>query len=186
MTQREILNGVIVAENDALMRGIIRSVLVEAGHQVFPVADGLEAVTLARQFKARLVLLDIGMRRLNGLQACEAIRALPDYADVPIVMLTGYHDERLSLAAQRLGANDFITKPFQPGALLARLAVFLDVHLNGIRAGASTNTNVQTPQAGRAQVWDIHHDPVPACADSDHSTEGLTMLRIFRSAERNG
>jgi len=35
-------------------------------------------------------------------------------------------------------------------------------------------------------IWDIHHDPVPACADSDHSTEGLTMLRIFRSAERNG
>ena len=49
----------------------------------------MEAVALARQFRARLVLLDIAMPRLNGLLACEAIRALPDYAEVPIVMLTG-------------------------------------------------------------------------------------------------
>ena len=74
MTLRIIANGVIVAENDALVRAIIRSVLVGADQQVFPAADGLEALDLARQFKARLVLLDIGMPRFNGLEACKAIR----------------------------------------------------------------------------------------------------------------
>ena len=125
MTLRIIANGVILAENDAQVRGIVRSVLVRADQQVFPAADGLEALDLARQFKARLVLLDIGMPRFNGLQACEAIRALPDYADVPIVMLTGYDEERVRLAAIRAGAHDFITKPFRPDLLLARLAKYL-------------------------------------------------------------
>ena len=100
MTLQAISNGVILAENDAQVRAIVRSVLVAADQQVFPAVDGLEAVDLARQFKARLVLLDIGMPRLNGLEACKAIRALPDYADVPIVMLTGYDDERVRQAAQ--------------------------------------------------------------------------------------
>ncbi len=114
MTLQCISNGVILAENDALLRAIVRSVLVSAEQQVFLAADGLEAVGLARQFKARLVLLDIGMPRLNGLLACKTIRALPGYADVPIVMLTGYDNERMRQAARQVGANDFITKPFRP------------------------------------------------------------------------
>jgi two-component system, OmpR family, alkaline phosphatase synthesis response regulator PhoP len=125
MTVASVANGVILAENDALLHAIIRSVLERAGHQVFLAADGIEAVALARQVKARLVLLDIGMPHLNGLLACEEIRALPGYATVPIVFLTGYTDERMRTAAMELGANDFITKPFRPEDLMARLAVHL-------------------------------------------------------------
>ncbi len=119
-------NGVIVAENDAIMRGIIRGVLARAKQHVFAAADGLEAVTLARRFKPRLVLLDIDMPRLGGLLACEIIHALPGYFDVPIVIVTGYNDTSLRKAAEQLGARDFIAKPFSPNALLARLAGFLD------------------------------------------------------------
>ena len=118
--------GVILAENDALMRGLIRSILSRAGHNVFPAANGAEAVMLAGGFRAGLVLLDIAMPRLNGLLACEAIRALPGYARVPIVILTGYSDIRLRRTARRLGPHDFITKPFRPSDLLARLAAHLD------------------------------------------------------------
>ncbi len=125
MTLAGVTNGVIVAENDAIFSRIIRATLEHAGQQVFLAADGNEAVSLARQFSARLVLLDIGMPNLNGLMACEEIRLLPGYSEVPIVMLTGYSDDRMRQAAMQLGANDFITKPFQPDALVARLAVYL-------------------------------------------------------------
>jgi DNA-binding response OmpR family regulator len=125
LTGADLADGVIVAENDALFSGIIRTLLENADQQVFLAVDGDEAVALARQFEARLVLLDIGMPKLNGLMACEAIRLLPGYAQVPIVMLTGYADERMRLAAMQLGANDFITKPFQPDELMARLAAYL-------------------------------------------------------------
>jgi DNA-binding response OmpR family regulator len=127
MTQGTIANSVILAENDVVMRDIIRSILQRAEQRVFPAADGLEAILLARQFKARLVLLDIAMPRLNGLLACEAIRALEGYADVPIVMLTGHNDTRLRQAARGFGAADFITKPIRPHVLLERLAAYLDI-----------------------------------------------------------
>ena len=105
MTLPVIANGVIAAENDLQMRGLLRSVLTHAGQQVFPAADGEEAVALARQFKARLVLLDVAMPRVNGLQACDTIRRLPGYADVPIVILTGYDEERLRVAALRFATK---------------------------------------------------------------------------------
>jgi CheY-like chemotaxis protein len=120
-------NAVILAENDTVMRDIIVSILHRAGQLVFPVADGLEAIILARQFKARLVLLDIAMPRLDGLLAGEAIRALEGYSDVPVVMLTGHNDTRLRQAAERFGAADFITKPIRPEGLLSRLANYLDI-----------------------------------------------------------
>jgi DNA-binding response OmpR family regulator len=104
---------------------MIASMLTRAGHHVFPAVNGIEAVILARRFRAGLVLLDIAMPRLNGLLACETIRALPGYASVPIIMLTGYADPRMRRSARRLGADDFIAKPFRPADLLARLAAHL-------------------------------------------------------------
>jgi DNA-binding response OmpR family regulator len=200
-----IANGVILAENDALMRGIVRALLLRAEQQVFPVGNGAEAVTLAHHFRARLVLLDIAMPRLNGLLACEAIRALPDYAEVPIVMLTGYDDERLRLAAQRVGATDFIVKPFQPNALLARLAAYLDMSAPARLAAAAAGNDAllgvqgqvwrghEAPpaamgdhaQAGdRLLVWNTHAAPGPELDEHSHLVNGREVLRIQRKAER--
>ncbi len=182
MTHAEIANGVIVGENEALMRGIIRSILLHMEQQVFPAADGLEAVSLARQFTARLVLLDIGMPRLNGLLACQAIRALPGYAKVPIVMLTGYDDERMRAAALQVGANDFITKPFRPDLLLARLAAYLKIPAKALPGRTSAGGD-HALAGGRAQVWDIHHDPVAVCGDSEELTSGRKMLHVWRTLD---
>jgi CheY-like chemotaxis protein len=109
MTHGGVANGVILGDDDLLVRGIISSILRHAGQQVFPACDGVEAVNLAQQFQARLVLLDINMPRLNGLLAFKAIRAIPAYGNVPIVMLTAYTDIRMRLAAEALGANGYIT-----------------------------------------------------------------------------
>jgi len=125
MNQAESLRGVILGENDALIRGIVRSIFVKAQHPIFPAVDGEEAVQLAHQFQASLVILDIGMPRKNGLVACSEIRRLPGYQDVPIVMLTGYVDARIREAARLLGASGFIAKPFRPDQLLAKLSAFL-------------------------------------------------------------
>lgn len=177
MTLAEISNGVIVGENDGLMRGIIRSILVHTGQQVFPAADGMEAVLLARQFQARLVMLDINMPRLNGLLACVAIRALPGYAKVPIVMLTGYDDERMRKAAARVGANDFVTKPFRPDRLLQVLAIHLDMPRKASAAGT------QFRSEGPVKEWEIHRDPVAVCGDSVELTSGRQMLHVWRSVD---
>jgi DNA-binding response OmpR family regulator len=198
-----IINGVILAENDALMRGIIRDLLLRVEQQVFPVGNGVEALALARQFHARLVLLDIAMPRLNGLLACQAIRALPDYAGVPIIMLTGYDNAQFRLAAQRFGATDFILKPFQPNALLARLAAYLDIPARARPAAAGDDAIAGVP----AQVWKAHEAPRTPAGEPvqpDHRPlvwktieaarpeldapsqllNGREVLRIQRNAER--
>jgi DNA-binding response OmpR family regulator len=179
MNRGDAGTGVIVGENDTLMRGIIRSVLVQVEPQVFPAANGLEALILAQQFRARLVLLDIGMPRLNGLLACEAIRALPGYADVPVVMLTGYDDARLREAAWRLGARDFITKPFRPDLLLARLAPYLGVPARA----AAADANAVMP-GGRSKAHDTPGNPHPLSGDRLDVIDGREMIRICRKAER--
>ncbi len=175
-------NGVILAENDALMRGVIRTILLRAEQLVFPVADGLEAVTLAQQFPARLVMLDIAMPRLNGLLACQAIRALPGYSNVPIVILTGYSDERMREAARRLGANDFITKPFRPNVLLAQLAPYIDVP-GHLLPRDTTDENAVLPGT-HAHVWKTHLDANVRHAEHPELTSGREMMRIYRKAER--
>lgn len=202
-----ISNGVILAEDDALVRAIVRSVLVSANQQVFPAVDGLEALHLARQFKARLVLLDIAMPRCNGLQACEAIRALPHYANVPIVMLTGHDEGPVRQAALRIGASDFITKPFRPDVLLTRLASFLivpaellhtdlgDDAILGGGHGRGRIPRIPDPRRAtvrqwserreikRAVVWDRHKEDGPPPRDNAQLIEGREAIRIHRNAE---
>ena len=169
-----------MADNDGLMRGVIRSVLLRAEQLVFPAADGLEAVTLARQFRARLVMLDIAMPWLNGILACEAIRALPGYAAVPIVMLTGFDDAPIRLAAKRVGANDFITKPFRPDELLVRLAAYLDLPAHLLPATAAAEDDVLPG----ARAWRTQPHANPLLRENPHMTEGREMVGIYRKAER--
>jgi DNA-binding response OmpR family regulator len=172
--------GLIFGENDPLMRGIVRSVLLQTGHNVFLAADGMEAISLARRLQARLVLLDIGMPRLNGMLACQAIRKLPGYTDVPIVMLTGYDDTRMRQAARLVGADDFITKPFRPDQLLARLMVHLDTPAPA-RAAALTALG-RGPECPGSHVWNTIQ-PTIAGGDSPELLSGREMLLVLRDAE---
>jgi DNA-binding response OmpR family regulator len=182
MTSPTITNGVILAENDLQMRGLIRSVLIGAGQQVFPAVDGTEAMALARQFKARLVLLDIAMPRTNGLQACEAIHKLPGYVDVPIVMLTGHDDERLRAAAQRFGACDFITKPFRPNVLLARLARYLDIPRGTLPPGPVGDATGDAVLGERAMSWNIGRDAGSGDRDNPGLAKGREAMRIWQAS----
>ena len=75
---------VIVADNDSMMRGLLRTVLDQPGRTVLLCADGLEAVDLASQTLATLVLLDLRMPRMGGIEACMQIRELPRYATSPL------------------------------------------------------------------------------------------------------
>src|ERR1019366_10625122 len=78
----------IIAENDSMMRGLLRTALEQPRRTLLLCADGLEAVELATQTLATLVLLDLRMPKIDGIEACLQIRQLPRYASGPIVILT--------------------------------------------------------------------------------------------------
>lgn len=103
---------IIVADNDSMMRGLLRTVLEQTGRTLLLCADGMEAVQLAEQTLACLVLLDLRMPKMDGIEACQQIRELPRYRSVPIVILTVFDGEVLKRRALRAGATSFLGKPF--------------------------------------------------------------------------
>ena len=116
---------VLVADNDLVLRSVLRSLLTRLGVDVTLATDGAEALDRARRgAPAALVLLDLDMPG-GGLAVCRALRADPTYAATPIAILTGYTDEAVRRDSLDTGATLFLTKPFNPAELLGQLAPHL-------------------------------------------------------------
>ena len=113
---------VLVADDDADLRELIAFTLTQAGYLVLKAADGAAALRRFTEDSADLVVLDINMPGLSGFQVCEAIRAR---SRVPVMMLTVRGEEEDLVHALGLGADDYLTKPFSPRTLLARIKALL-------------------------------------------------------------
>jgi len=113
---------VLVADDDADLRELIGFTLTQAGYLVIKAADGSAALRSFEQESADLVVLDINMPGLSGFQVCEAIRTR---SRVPVMMLTVRGEEEDLVRALGLGADDYLTKPFSPRTLLARIKALL-------------------------------------------------------------
>lgn len=111
---------ILVIEDDARWRTLVEVQLQAEGHDVLTAADGLAGLALAAE-KPDVILCDIEMPRLNGYAVLEALHQQPGLSDIPFIFLTA----RTARAEQRrgmvLGADDYITKPFQPGELMASI-----------------------------------------------------------------
>jgi DNA-binding response OmpR family regulator len=113
---------VLIADDDADLRDLIGFTLTQAGYLVIKAADGSAAVRSFAEESADLVVLDINMPGLSGFQVCEAIRAR---SRVPVMMLTVRGEEEDLVRALGLGADDYLTKPFSPRTLLARIQALM-------------------------------------------------------------
>ena len=113
---------VLVADDDADLRELIAFTLAQAGYLVIKANDGLSAVRLFTEESPDLVVLDINMPGLSGFQVCEAIRAR---SRVPVMILTVRGEEEDLVRALGLGADDYLTKPFSPRTLVARIRALL-------------------------------------------------------------
>lgn len=112
----------LVADDDRDLLALIAFALAQAGFLVEQAADGREALRLFASAEPELVLLDINMPFVNGFQVCESIRAK---SRVPIMMLTARGEEEDLVRALELGADDYLTKPFSPRTLVARIKALL-------------------------------------------------------------
>lgn len=113
---------VLVVDDDAKTVELVRLYLTRDGYRVFTAYDGLEALRLARENRPDLIVLDLMLPGMDGLQVCRTLRA---ESDVPIVMLTARVSEQDRLEGLDLGADDYITKPFSPRELAARVRAVL-------------------------------------------------------------
>jgi DNA-binding response OmpR family regulator len=109
---------VLVIDDDADIRGLLKEVLERAGHAVTEAADGREGLRVFHGEQPDLVILDVAMPALDGWQTLERIR---DLSTVPVVMLSAGDQELDKVRGLRGGADDYVTKPFGPQELLARV-----------------------------------------------------------------
>jgi DNA-binding response OmpR family regulator len=124
-TIREPMTTILVVDDEPKITRLVRDYLESAGFAVISAGDGQEAVMRARTERPDLVVLDLGLPRLDGL---DVTRRLRQDGDVPIIMLTARDDETDKLIGLELGADDYVTKPFSPRELVARVRAVLRRH----------------------------------------------------------
>jgi len=110
---------ILIVDDEPNILDLVRFTLEDAEVRVVEASDGVEALALARRLRPDLILLDVHMPRLDGLEACRQIRRDPALAQTPIVMLTAAGQEADRARGREAGADEYLTKPFSPLALLA-------------------------------------------------------------------
>ncbi|MGZ5313404.1 MAG: response regulator transcription factor [Solirubrobacterales bacterium] len=113
---------VLVVEDDEAIADVLRRSLRAEGHDVRSAADGVEALSEAERFVPDLVVLDLGLPRLDGAEVCKRLRA---ESDVPILILTARSETEDRVSGLDSGADDYIVKPFERQELLARIRALL-------------------------------------------------------------
>ena len=114
---------VLVVDDESRMRKLVKDFLVKSNYDVVEAEDGQQAVDIFfEQNDIALIILDVMMPRMDGWQVCREIRA---YSKVPIIMLTAKSDERDELQGFELGVDEYISKPFSPKILVARVEAIL-------------------------------------------------------------
>lgn len=113
---------ILVVDDEELIRNVIREYLVMENYQVDEASDGKEAITKASTTDYNLIIMDIMMPKMDGYQACKEIKKIKD---VPFIMLSARSEEYDKLIGFDLGIDDYVTKPFSPKELVARVKAIL-------------------------------------------------------------
>jgi two-component system phosphate regulon response regulator PhoB len=116
---------VLVVEDEAALVTLLRYNLEREGFEVVEARDGEEALLVAKERRPDLVLLDWMLPLVSGIEVCRQLRRLPETRAVPVVMLTARGEEADKVRGLDSGADDYVTKPFSPGELIARLRALL-------------------------------------------------------------
>ncbi|MDO4473703.1 MAG: response regulator transcription factor [Eubacteriales bacterium] len=121
---------ILVVDDESRMRKLVKDFLCREGYDVLEAADGLEAMDIFYENRdLKLVILDVMMPKMDGWQVCREIRR---ESNVPIIMLTARAEERDELQGFELGVDEYITKPFSPKILVARVSAIIRRTCGGI------------------------------------------------------
>lgn len=116
---------VLIADDDPLLRDLLKHKLTAAGYVVFVAEDGGDALAQCREHRPDLVVLDAMMPIADGFEVLRRLKADPATASLPIIMLTALRREEDIVGALKLGAADYMVKPFIPDELVARIGRLL-------------------------------------------------------------
>jgi len=123
---------ILVVDDDESIRELAGLYLQKEGYEVLSAADGPQALEATREARPALVVLDIMLPGMSGFEVCRALR---QESDVPILMLTARDEDVDKIVGLELGADDYLTKPFNPREMVARVKAILRRYEGGLPAG---------------------------------------------------
>jgi two-component system cell cycle response regulator DivK len=118
-------NRVLVVEDQYDNRRILRDLLTSAGYEMIEAVTGEEGVTIAEQQRPDLILMDMQLPGIDGYESTRRIKANPELKSIPIIAVTSYAMSGDDLLAYKSGCDAYVTKPFSPRRLIAKISEFL-------------------------------------------------------------
>jgi two-component system cell cycle response regulator DivK len=118
---------ILVVEDQEDNRQILRDLLTNSGYEIVEAANGAEAVRAVEAKRPDLILMDIQLPVMDGYEATRRIKANPASRDIPIIVVTSYALSGDEGKAREAGGDDYVTKPYSPKALLAKIREYLEV-----------------------------------------------------------
>lgn len=159
---------ILVVDDESRMRKLVRDFLTVKGYQVIEAENGEQAINLFFEQKdIALILLDVMMPKMDGWEVCKTIR---QYSKVPIIMLTARSEEKDELLGFSLGVDEYITKPFSPKILVARVEAILR------RSSKASNDTIE---AGGITVDKLAHQVMINGKEIDLSYKEFELLTYF-------
>jgi CheY-like chemotaxis protein len=144
---------VLVIDDDATVRDLMTQYLIEEGYQVVTASRGEEGLKLAKELKPDLITLDVMMPEMDGWGVLALLKADPELADIPVIMLTIIDNKRMGFA---LGASEYLTKPVRPDRLREVLKKYLRHPSAILVVEDEESTRLMTVDMLRQEGWEVH------------------------------
>ena len=151
---------ILIADDDPHIRQVLSFALGKAGMETAEAGDGEAALAAVERDRPDLIVLDINMPRMDGLEVCRRLRA---GGDLPILFLSSRDDEIDRVVGLELGADDYVVKPFSPREVVARVGAILKRGGRGLADAGATGAIVHNRLRLDPEAWEAHWDsgPVP-------------------------
>ena len=126
MTKKSTMSKILIVEDDPDIRELLRFNLEKAGYNLFLAEDGEKALTLARKHSPDIILLDLMLPGVDGLEVCRTLKKDPELQRIPVMMVTAKGEEMDRVVGLELGADDYVVKPFSLREVVLRIRKILD------------------------------------------------------------
>ena len=121
---------ILIVDDEPDILELVEYNLKKEGYQVFSASNGQEGVAVAKKVHPDLIILDVMMPKMDGIEACRLMRAIPEFKNTFMVFLTARSEEYSEIAGFNVGADDYIAKPIKPRALVSRINAILRRNAN--------------------------------------------------------
>ncbi|WP_205879002.1 GGDEF domain-containing response regulator [Leptolyngbya sp. BC1307] len=175
----EVTGRILVVDDTATNLYILSKLLARSGYEVYQAQDGAAALDMASAHQPSLILLDIMMPGMDGYEVCTRLRAMPETAHIPIIFLSALDSSVDKVLAFSHGAADYVTKPFQPEEVLARVRHQINLQL-AQRQQQYLNAELERRVQDRTHQLELAHQQLLEVAMSDRLTRLPNRLSFVK------